>query len=271
MVGRLYTSPMQLLVSVRNPDEAVSALEGGADIVDAKEPVAGALGPVPLLAFRQIVAQVGARRPVSAAAGDASDECRVESDVRNYAQAGAAFVKVGFAGINSESQLTSLIGGAARGAAGGRARLVAVAYADCESVDALPPDVVLATAIRCNAYGVLLDTVLKDGPALIDLMSPAALREWIREARSHGLMTAVAGRLGAADVDYVVSSGAEIVGVRGAACEGGREGRVSVEKVQRLRAALQGQLHHRASRPLRPAASVRTTDPRSPGRLHRQT
>ena len=37
---------MRLLVSVRNAEEAESALQGGADILDAKEPANGALGKV---------------------------------------------------------------------------------------------------------------------------------------------------------------------------------------------------------------------------------
>ena len=35
---------MQLLVSVSDGDEAAAALAGGADIIDAKDPVAGPLG-----------------------------------------------------------------------------------------------------------------------------------------------------------------------------------------------------------------------------------
>ena len=37
---------MRLLVSVMDASEALAALEGGADLIDAKDPLAGALGPV---------------------------------------------------------------------------------------------------------------------------------------------------------------------------------------------------------------------------------
>ena len=37
---------MRLLVSVRSAEEAAAAVMGGADIVDAKEPALGSLGPV---------------------------------------------------------------------------------------------------------------------------------------------------------------------------------------------------------------------------------
>ena len=45
---------MHLLVSVRNAEEAAAALAGGADVIDAKDPAAGALGPVPVQVFREI-------------------------------------------------------------------------------------------------------------------------------------------------------------------------------------------------------------------------
>src|SRR5437660_622021 len=38
---------MHLLVSVAGPTEARAALRGGADVIDAKDPRRGALGPVP--------------------------------------------------------------------------------------------------------------------------------------------------------------------------------------------------------------------------------
>ena len=45
----------QLLVSVRNPEEALLAVRGGADIVDVKEPSAGPLGMAPLDTLRHIL------------------------------------------------------------------------------------------------------------------------------------------------------------------------------------------------------------------------
>ncbi|MBM3821162.1 MAG: hypothetical protein FJW14_19395, partial [Acidimicrobiia bacterium] len=61
---------MRLLVSVADAIDAAAALDGGADIIDAKDPRAGALGAVPLTVFREIHARVGGMRPVSAALGD---------------------------------------------------------------------------------------------------------------------------------------------------------------------------------------------------------
>ena len=66
-------------------------------------------------------------------------------------------------------------------------------------------------------------------------MAPAALARWVGAAHDAGLLVAVAGRLTADDLAIVRDAGADIAGVRGAACEGGRTGRVSAEKVAFLR------------------------------------
>src|SRR6478609_8313715 len=64
-----------LLVSVRSAAEARTALAGGADIIDIKEPRRGALGPADPNVWKEIQETVGRRVPVSAALGELhSDE-----------------------------------------------------------------------------------------------------------------------------------------------------------------------------------------------------
>jgi len=271
MVGRLYTSPMQLLVSVRDSAEARSALAGGADIIDAKEPRSGALGAVSLTTFAAIVTAVGSRRPISAAIGDARDEQAAKRDACDYARAGAMFVKIGLCGIASEARVESLIGAAARGASAGGGLVVAVAYADYADVAALSPDVILAAALRAGAQGVLLDTARKGGPALFNLLPVPSLAVWVAHARSNRLFAAVAGRLGLDDFAGAAAIGADIVGVRGAACDGGRDGVVSVAKVGELTTALRGQTPHRSRTESVAGGSPRSADPRSWDRLLRPT
>src|SRR5690349_21643889 len=137
---------MQLLVSVRDPTEALHALDGGADLIDAKEPLAGALGAVSLEDFSAIVAAVGTRRPVSAALGDFDDESAAEHVAGVFARAGAAFVKIGFVGVQCDRRLASVLTAAVAGAVAGGARLVAVAYADYEVAGTIQPDRILHAA-----------------------------------------------------------------------------------------------------------------------------
>jgi len=244
MVGRLYTSPMQLLISVRDALEANDALEGGADIIDAKEPLAGALGSVSPAAFFAIVTAVGSRRRVSAALGDAGDEQAVERQALAFARAGAVFVKIGFAGVASQERVAALMAAAKAGADAGGAGLIAVAYADGADVGALSADHILDVALRAGTRGVLLDTVRKDGPSSLALVSADRLAAWVDRARAAGLLTSIAGRLMAEDLTTVLDTGADIAGIRGAACDGGRDGRVSAARVRRLRTALRVRTHH---------------------------
>ena len=223
---------MQLLVSVRDPLEAQAALLGGAHIIDAKEPQAGALGAVPLDTLRRIVAAVRGVRPVTAALGDGFDPDALARDAAAFCGAGAAMVKVGFGGIRDRSRVHALLGAAV--AAVGRDRVIAVAYGDYAAVDSVSPTGMLDAAARCGVRGILADTADKRGQSLTSLMSPAALAKWAAAAGERGLQVGIAGRLTIADVASVSAAGADIVGVRGAACVGGRGGRVDVARVRAL-------------------------------------
>jgi (5-formylfuran-3-yl)methyl phosphate synthase len=232
---------MHLLVSVGTAIEAAAALDGGADIVDAKDPRSGALGAVPIAVFKTLHAVVGGIRPLSAAIGDARDEAAIEATAFAFASAGAAFVKVGFAGITSGARAAALAGAARRGlgaAADGRSALVLVAYADGDGGAGVSRSVLVDLAARTGATGVLLDTADKRGPGLPALIDQPQLSAWVAHVHACGLLAALAGKLTEADLPLVRDTGADVAGVRGAACEGGRMGHVSAERVRGLRACI---------------------------------
>ena len=60
----------KLLVSVRSANEAEAALDGGADLIDVKEPHHGALGRTSVKVLREIAVAVAGRTPLSAALGE---------------------------------------------------------------------------------------------------------------------------------------------------------------------------------------------------------
>jgi hypothetical protein len=229
---------MRLLVSVRDQHEAVAALAGGADVIDAKDPTSGPLGALPIPVLRDICAVTRDAYLVTAALGDADDEAAIEHLAGAYAAAGARLVKVGFAGVSNVDRTVSLLAAAVRGATtsgGGHCGVVAVAYADANRVASLAHDALAEAAVRAGTAGVLLDTANKDGAGLRELLSQGALAAWVTHAHEAGLLVAVAGRLGPDDLGFVRDAGADIAGVRGAACEGGRTGRVTTERVRALR------------------------------------
>jgi uncharacterized protein (UPF0264 family) len=147
-------------------------------------------------------------------------------------------VKVGFAGITRAERLAELVAAAVRGAkAGGdgNAGVIAVAYADADPSASLAPAALAELAAR-GAEGVLLDTADKSGPGLRGLVAPDTLAAWVAKAHEAGLLVALAGQLTADDLAFVCDAGADIAGVRGAACDGGRTGRVASDRVRLLRA-----------------------------------
>jgi uncharacterized protein (UPF0264 family) len=226
---------MRLLVSVANAAEASAALAGGADVIDAKDPRAGALGAVALDELRALHAVVGDARPMTAALGDATSEHDVERAARDYAAAGARLVKLGFAGTTEADRAERYLRAAVRGASGSAGHVVAAAYADAGRVRSLEPFRLIDAAAAAGAAGVLLDTADKGGPGLRELIAPALLRAWVARARAAGLLVALAGKLTADDLEFAHASGADIAGVRGAACEAGRDSLISAERVRVLR------------------------------------
>ncbi len=227
---------MRLLISVAGPAEARAALRGGADVIDAKDPRRGALGPVPPRRLAAVRAAVAGARPISAALGDAASEDALARAVALAVSVGVAFVKVGFAGVTSEPRARRLAL-AARPRAGTDvgARLVLVAYADWRRAESLAPARVVAVAAAVGAAGVLLDTVNKGIP-LFTIEPLPSLAAWVAAAHAAGLFAALAGGLSGSDFVRARALGADLVGVRGAACVGGRTGRVSRARVAALRA-----------------------------------
>jgi (5-formylfuran-3-yl)methyl phosphate synthase len=231
---------VRLLVSVRESAEASAAVEGGADIVDAKEPARGSLGPVDTAVLAEIVGLVPEGVTLSIALGDAHDAEEARRLIGRPGLAVARYLKLGFAGAAREERVR-----AALSAAVTHARtmdrppgVIAVAYADHERAHSPPPRALADLAADSGAAGVLLDTHGKDGRNLLDWVSLAELTSWIRSARRLGLVTAVAGSLDLGTLPLVAQAGPDIIGVRGAACRGGRSGVVTAAKVRDLKRAI---------------------------------
>lgn len=230
---------MRLLVSVRSAAEAEVAFECGADIIDAKEPSLGSLGPVPPAALAEIFDRVPARCPVSVALGDVATIDDVLERISVIPTRPATYLKLGFAGIENPDMLRRLLA-AARSAMVQPvpANIVAVAYADAVLARSADPQAICQAAAESGVAGILLDTYSKREGNLLSWIPLDELTELLARARALGLFTAVAGRLGAGHLAALRSVGADIVGFRGALCVGGREGSLSPSRVRLIRQAL---------------------------------
>jgi len=232
----LQSAP-RLLISVSDTAEAAAALAGGADVIDAKDPSAGPLGALALDKLREIARLVGSARPVSAALGDADDEQTAGALAEQYARAGARFVKLGFARRDRDAHSRAALVGAAVERSGGSG-VIAVVYCDRDVEIAARPEPLLSALANQGAAGVLLDTADKRAPGLRRLLPAPLIRRWIEAAHARNLLAALAGRVAAEDLPSLCRLRPDLIGVRGAACEGGRTGRVASHLVARLGTAL---------------------------------
>jgi (5-formylfuran-3-yl)methyl phosphate synthase len=233
---------MRLLVSVRSAAEVGAAVAGGADIVDAKDPAAGSLGAVSGRVLREIALSLPAGVPLSIALGEPKDVAALEAAMAVLhgpaPRPSRVYVKIGLsaAGDRAEALLSALVDLASRTPI--RPSVVAVAYADYVAAGAPAPGTVARLAAAAGADGVLLDTWGKDGGDLFQHLAEPAIHAWIEQVRAAGLLVALAGSLSIKGVRAVAEWPADIVGVRGAACVGGRTGVVSEGRVAELKAAL---------------------------------
>jgi uncharacterized protein (UPF0264 family) len=233
---------MRLLVSVTDAHEAGVAVEGGVDIVDVKNPAEGSLGAPGPDVIERVRGVVPPERPVSAAIGDLPNLPGTAAlAALGAARSGATYVKVGLWGTSTTDEAVAVLR-AAREAVDGGAGVIAAAYADAERVPGgpLPPKSVVAAAWNAGVGGCLLDTALKDGRGLFEWLTPEALAALVAEGHAAGLEMALAGALQAEDLSLVRATGADIAGVRSAACRDGRRtAPLDAERIGRLRAVCQ--------------------------------
>jgi len=111
---------------------------------------------------------------------------------------------------------------------------VAVAYADWQFAQAPDPAQLIEALADGRASTILIDTFDKSAGGLLEIAGLGRLSDWVAAARSRSLGVALAGRLTADELPRVLAIGAQIVGVRSAACEGGRMGRVHRGNVTEL-------------------------------------
>jgi uncharacterized protein (UPF0264 family) len=230
---------MKLLVSVVDAAEARAAAAAGAHIVDVKNPAEGSLGAPPPAVIASVRAAVRAELPVSAAIGDMPNLPGTAALAGlGAARSGATFVKVGLWGVSTEPDAVDLLRAVRDGVPD--AVVVAAAYADAPRVAhaPLPPALLPRVALAAGVGACLLDTAVKDGRGLLEWLSPDALASLVAEAHAAGLQMALAGALRAEELAAVRDTGADIAGVRSAACrDGRRSGRLDEARVRALVAA----------------------------------
>jgi uncharacterized protein (UPF0264 family) len=233
----------KFLVSVRSAEEAEVALEGGADVIDVKEPRKGALGAAAPEIWRAVRAVVGSKAATSVALGELINEA-VESLVNQAA--GFAFAKVGLGGCGGIANWQDRWRALAKRLPVGTLA-VPVAYADCEAADSPPVSEVLLLAASLPAKLLLIDTFDKSNGRLMDCVSREELAEIVLLAAERDVKLALAGSLRADDIAMVLELAPTYIGVRGAACRVGRDGAIELARVKSLAEIVHGENKNGAS------------------------
>ena len=200
----------RFLASVADLAEARLVTGLGADLVDLKDPHAGALGAWSPSAIRGAVLELGPRVTLSATTGDLPTAPEpVVAAAEAVAATGVAYVKIGlFARTGAAETIAALAPLAGRGT-----QLVAVMMADAD----LGPDLLPALA-AAGFKGAMLDTADKSRGHLLGHRSLRELALFVAQARALGLLSGLAGSLRLEDVAPLAALDPDILGFRSTLC-----------------------------------------------------
>lgn len=230
---------MKLLISPIDEKEAVEAIAGGADIIDVKNPKEGALGA----SFPWVIKRIREITPkhieVSCAIGDVPNlPGAVSLTALGAAITGVDYVKVGLYGVKTREEAVYLMQNAVKAVkdCNSSIKVVATGYADAKRVGSVNPLLVPDIAREAEADVAMIDTAIKDGKNLFAFLTADQLRSFVDTAHTYSLEAALAGSLRKEDLPTVYALGADIAGLRGAACTNGDrvKGRITRESVQAL-------------------------------------
>lgn len=239
----------QLLVSVRQACEVEAALAGGAQIIDVKEPLRGALGMADSQTLLDVVAAVenhgktsDATINLSVALGELADWKSKVALPDLHKRFG--FFKLGLANVGNDQGWLSLWHSVRERWEEQLQRSmcwIAVVYADWQKADSPNPnEIVAAASADPTCVGVLVDTYVKDGSTLLDNLGRDELVKISEVIRGESMLFALAGRVDNTLLGDLVELQPDVIGIRTAACAGGqRSGNVDREAVRSFQLKLQ--------------------------------
>lgn len=200
----------QLLISVKNVEEAWLALQAKADVIDLKDPSIGALGALDLHETERILQAVGGRALLSAAVGEQQVSAdQLLQDIGIRAKLNVPIIKIAVSELiytpHFFSELTKVINTGTK--------MVAVFFAD-EAIDFN----LLGLLQKNGFYGAMLDTKLKQF-SLPELQSKNTINRFVELCRFYGLKSGLSGSLKPQHIESLVRFNSSYIGFRGGVCE----------------------------------------------------
>ncbi|MEJ2240655.1 MAG: (5-formylfuran-3-yl)methyl phosphate synthase [Candidatus Bathyarchaeota archaeon] len=213
---------MKLLVSVVDRSEAIESVEGGAHIIDVKNPKEGSLGanfPRVIRAIKNIIPE---KIELSATIGDMPNLPGTAAlAALGAAVSGVKYVKIGLFGVSNIEDSTTMLTEVVQAVKeyDNKLKIIASGYADYKTIGCINPLELPNIAYNTNADGVLIDVKIKNGTSnLFNFFNKNQLRDFVVSAHSYNLLVALAGSLKKQDIPLVHNLGADIIGFRGALC-----------------------------------------------------
>ena len=211
---------MKVLISIRSIEELDSCMEGGADIIDLKNPDEGSLGAAAPWLIREVKSKAN-NYPVSAAIGDMPNLPGTAALAAVGAViSGADYVKVGLYGTHTEKECIKLMTNVVKAVKQTNPNVIIVGagFADANQYGGIDPMKIPSIIKSAGADIAMLDTKNKNRKRLFDFLAINDLKWFVDESHKLGLQAALAGSLRAEDLSTIYNLGTDVTGFRGAAC-----------------------------------------------------
>ena len=207
----------QLLISVKNVEEASIALDAGVDIIDLKDPDNGALGALDIVTSAKIIQAISGAAIVSATAGEhhatISD---LILDIKTRVEIGVGIIKIAVSSLFYEANFTiemaELTNKNANKGANKSVKIVAVFFAD-EKIDMN----LLKKIQQMGFFGVMLDTKFKQ-QNLLQVQTESELQIFTQKCNQLQLQCGFAGSLKSQHIAKLIKFNPTYIGFRGGVC-----------------------------------------------------
>ena len=216
---------MKLLISPTTVDEARLVAEAGCEIVDIKNVDEGSLGAQPPWVIRQIISDIRSdprnQSQVSVAIGDLPNKPgTISLAAYGAAQLAPNYIKAGLRDATCLADTAAMSHAMVKGIrmVSDAIQIVISGYADYQRFGGVSEMDIITAANDSGADVVMLDTLIKDGKSLFDVLSVDAIKAFVDIAHQKGLQVALAGSISMAHIDQLKAIGPDIIGLRGAVC-----------------------------------------------------
>lgn len=217
----------QILISVTSITEAQIALDNGADIIDLKEPSAGALGALPLPLIKSIVSHINGQKLVSATIGDLPMQPDlILQAVTILSTTKVDYIKIGFFETDDFRPCLAALQSITKS----DVKLIAVLFAEYNYPENLVKMIKVAGFI-----GIMLDTATKNGQTFLDYYSVQQRENFSRKVLALDLSFGLAGSLKRVHISEVEVLKPTYIGFRGGVCtDNQRQLGLDAEKIRAI-------------------------------------